>query len=58
MTLKRFLILSGSPRVQWSSTIYAVSVHGIMGNIHVKLFLIWSSCSGGDVYRKSLRTTQ
>ena len=29
-----------------------------MGNIHVKLYDIWTSRSGGDiVYRKSLRTT-
>ena len=35
----RFLIWSsGSPHVQWSGTIYATLVEGIMGNIHVKLF--------------------
>ena len=36
---KIFLIWSsGSPRVQWSGTIYAILVEGIMGNIHLKLF--------------------
>ena len=50
MSLKRFLIWSsGSPRVRWSKTIYAILKDGIMGNIHVKLFEIWTSGSGGDV---------
>ena len=27
---------SGGPCVRWSGTIYAISVEGIMGNLHVK----------------------
>ena len=38
----------GSPCVQWSGTIYAILVEGIMGNINVKLFLLWISGSEGD----------
>ena len=59
MSFKRFLIKrSGGPCVQRSGNIYAILVEGIIGNIHVKLFYIWTSGSGGDViYRKSLRTT-
>ena len=39
MSFKRFLILSsGGPCYQWSGTVYAILVEGIMGNIHVKLF--------------------
>ena len=50
MSFKRFLIWSsGSPPVQWSGTIYAILKEGIMGNIHVKLYEIWASGSGGDV---------
>ena len=51
---KRFLIWSsGDPPVQWSGTIYAILkasfLEGIMGNIHVKLYEIRTSGSGGDV---------
>ena len=58
MVFKRFLIWSyGRPPVQWSKTIYAILKESIMGNIHVKLYEIWTSGSGGDVVqRKSLRT--
>ena len=39
MLFKIFLIwISGSPHVQWSGTIYAFLVEGIIGNIQVKLF--------------------
>ena len=45
MSFKRFLI--------WSSVallcIYAIFKEGIMGNIHVKLYEIWTRGSGGDV---------
>ena len=30
-------------------TIYAILKEGIMGNIHVKIYEIWTSGSGGDV---------
>ena len=48
--LKDFLsrALSGPP-VQWSGTIYTILEEGIMGNIHVKLFEIWTSGSGDIV---------
>ena len=50
MSFKRFLFLSsGGPPVQWSGTIYAILKERIMGNIHVKLYEIWTSGSGGDV---------
>ena len=49
-SFKRFLIWSsGGPPVQWSRTIYALLKEGIMGNILVKLYEIWTSGSGGDV---------
>ena len=50
MMFKRFLILSsgGSP-VQWSRTIYAILEEGIMWNIHVQLYEIWTSGSGDVV---------
>ena len=48
--LKIFLIWSsGGPRVQWRGAIYAILKEGIMGNIHVKLYEIWTSGSGGHV---------
>ena len=58
MSFKIFLIWSsGDPPVQWSRTINAILKEGIMGNIHVKLYEIRTSGSGGDVVsRKSLRT--
>ena len=50
MSFKIFLIWSsGGPPVQWSETIYAVLKKGIMGNIYVKLFEIWTSGSGDVV---------
>ena len=50
MSFKRFLIWSsGDPPVQWSGTIYAILKKGIMVNIHVKLYEIRTSGSGGDV---------
>ena len=50
MLFKIVLILrSGGPPVRWSGTIYAILKEGIMGNIHVKLYEIWTSGSGGDV---------
>ena len=50
MSFKRFLIWSSDgPPVKWSRTIYAILKEGIMGNIHVKLYEILTSGSGGDV---------
>ena len=50
MSFKIFLIWSsGSPRVRWSDTLCAILKEGIMGNIHVKLYEIWTSGLGGDV---------
>ena len=47
---KIFLILSsGGPTVHWSGTIYAILKDGIMENIHVKLYEIRTSGSGGDL---------
>ena len=49
-SFKRFLILSsGGPPVRWSGTIYAILKESIMGTIHVKLYEIWTSGSGGAV---------
>ena len=46
----RFLNWSfGNPPVRWRETIYAILKEGIMGNLHVKLYEIWTSGSGGDV---------
>ena len=46
MSYKRCLIRSsGGTRVQWSGTIYAILKEGIMGNIHVKIYEIWTSGS-------------
>ena len=36
---------------------YAILKESIMGNIHAKLYEFWTSGSGEDVERKSLRTT-
>ena len=45
-----FLIWSsGGHPVQWSGAIYAILKEGIMGNIHVKLYEIMTTGSGGDV---------
>ena len=50
MLLKIFLIWgSGGPPVRCSVTICAILKEGIMGNIHVKVYEIWTSGSGGDV---------
>ena len=50
VSFKRFLIWSScGPHVQWSGTIYAILKEGIIGNIHVTLYEIWTSGSGGDV---------
>ena len=47
MSFKRFLTWrSGSPPVLWSGTICAIFNEGIMGNIHVKLYEIWTSGLG------------
>ena len=49
MSFESFIILnSGSPPVWWSRTIYAILKEGIMGNIHVKLYGIWT-CGSEDV---------
>ena len=40
---------SGSHFVLKSRTIYAIMVEGIMGNIYVNLFSIWTSGSGVNV---------
>ena len=51
MLFKRFLIWSsGGPLVRWSETTYAILKVGIIGNIHVKLFEIRTSGSGGDIF--------
>ena len=53
MSFKRFLIWSSvGPPAQWSGTISAILKEGIMGNIHVKLYEIWTSGSEGDVVLK------
>ena len=57
MSFKRFLIWSsGNPPVQWSRTIYAILKEGVMGNIHVKLYEIGTSGSGGDVFKQKVKT--
>ena len=50
MSFKRLIIWSsGDPRDRWSGIICAILVEGIMGNVLVQLFLIWTSGSGGDM---------
>ena len=50
MSLKKILILrSGSPPVWCGKTIYEIMKDGIMGNIHVKLYEIWTGGSKGNV---------
>ena len=49
MSFKRSFLSSGSPPVWCSRTIYAILKEGIIGNIHVKLYGIWTSGSKGDV---------
>ena len=50
MSFKRFLIwTSGDPPVQWRGAIYAILKEGFIWNIHVKLFDILTSESGGCV---------
>ena len=55
MSFERFLIWSPDcipPRVRLSGTIYAILKEGIIGNIHVMLYEIWSSGSEGEVSLK------
>ena len=53
MSFKRFLIWSsGGPPAQRSGTIYAILKEGILENIHVKLYEIWTSGLSGDVVLK------
>ena len=40
--------------VQRGKTICAILIEGISGNTNVKLFLIWTSGSGGDVVKRHL----
>ena len=47
--LKYFLSGALTASVRWSKTIRAILKEGIMGNIHVKLYEIWTSGLGGDV---------
>ena len=47
--IKDFYLEPGGSPVQWSGTIYAILEEGIMGNIHVKLYEIWTSGSGDVV---------
>ena len=50
MSFKRLLIWSsGGPPVYWGGTIEAILKEDTMGNIHLKLYEIWTSGSGGDV---------
>ena len=50
MSFKLFLNWSsGDPPDWWRGTICAIVKEGIMGNIHVKIYEIWTSGSGGDV---------
>ena len=50
--LKMFLIWgSGGRLVQWSRTICAILVEGIMRNNSLNLYRIWASGSGGDVVK-------
>ena len=46
---KNLLLSSGGPCVQWSGTIYTILVEGIMWNLYIKLFQIWTGGFGGDV---------
>ena len=47
--LKDFLSGALAALLFSGANIYAILKEGIMGNIHVKLYEIWTSCSGGDV---------
>ena len=47
--LKCLIWSSDGPPVRWRGTIYAFLKKGIMRNILVKLYEIWTSGSGGDV---------
>ena len=50
MSFKIFLIWSsGGPPVRLSGFIFAILKEGIMVNIRVKLYDIWTSGSGGDL---------
>ena len=59
MLFKRFIIWgSGGSSVGLSEIICAILKEGVMENINVKLYKIWTSGSGGDVVlRKTLRMT-
>ena len=51
IAFQRFITCSsGGPPVLWSRTIYAILKEDIIGNIHVKLYEILISGSGGDVF--------
>ena len=43
-------------RVQWSRTICAILLKGIINNISMKSFLIWTSGSGDVIERYFLST--
>ena len=48
-----FLIWSsGGPNVQWSGTIFAILVKGIIRNNSVKLFRFWTSGSKENVIKR------
>ena len=50
MSFKGFLIWSSDcPPVKWSESICAILKEGIMGDIHVKLYEIWTNGSGDVV---------
>ena len=51
MSFKRFLIWSsGGPPVQLSKTIYAILKKGIMGNIYVQFFVLFTFYSELQLY--------
>ena len=54
MSFKRFLIWSsGGPPGWWSGTNYALLKEDTLGKIHVKLYEIWTSGSGGNAVLRS-----
>ena len=58
LSFKRFLLWSsGGPPVWWSGTIYEILKEGIIRNIHVKLFEIWT-CGSGDVVKEKVYAQQ
>ena len=53
MSFKRFLIWSsGRPPAWWSRTIYSISKEGIMGNIHVNFYEVWTSGLAAPLFRE------